>query len=184
MHKPFSFIPVPSVQPAPKFTPTDRPSGKRVEKPLGPSLQDIHDLEALKEQDHHKFIMVGFQYLQKSAFRKALAHWQSGLFGQPVHFRAEYLHSSYLDAGYRQKHPERLQPIPVNGAAADLGSHPLSLLTAFLVNRLIVRSSASSGNFDGFPQNSDLCTTALIEEPVSSVIGTMDGCQPGFTENR
>jgi len=144
-----------------------------VEKPLGISSQDIHDLEALNDQSPKKFIMVGFQFLQKSALREALAHWRSGAFGEPVHFRSEYLHSSYLDAEYRQKHPERLQPIPVNGAAADLGSHVLSLLTAFLGDKLVVKTAAASGNFENVPENSDLCTTALIEEPVSGAIGTM-----------
>ena len=144
-----------------------------VEKPIGTSMQDIQALEALNKQNEDKFIMVGFQFLHKSPLRKALAHWRSGGFGQPVHFRSEYLHSSYLNADYRQKHPERLQPIPVNGAAADLGSHALSLLTAFLGKGLVVRSAAASGDFDDVPQKSDLCTTALIEEPVSGAIGTL-----------
>lgn len=153
----------------------ERPNIKRiyVEKPIGISLKDIHELETLDKQNHGKFIMVGFQFLQKSALRKALNHWHSGEFGEPVHFRSEYLHSSYLDADYRRKHPERLQPIPINGAAADLGSHVLSLLTAFLGDKLVVKTASSSGDFENVPKNSDLCTTALIEEPVSGAIGTM-----------
>ena len=144
-----------------------------VEKPVGISMQDIHDVEALSKQGHKKFTMVGFQFLQKSPLRKALVHWRSGAFGEPVHFSTEYLHSSYLDVDYLQKHQERLQPIPVNGAAVDLGSHVLSLLTAFLGEKLVVKSAAASGNFENVPENSDLCTTVLIEEPVSGAIGTM-----------
>lgn len=144
-----------------------------VEKPIGASQDDIRALEALDHEDHGKFILVGFQYLQKSPLRKALAHWQTGVFGTPIHFHAEYLHSSYLDPAYRQKHPERLQPIPSNGAAADLGSHALSLLLAFLGDALVVKSAAASGHFADVPQSSDLCTTALLEDPKSGAVGTL-----------
>jgi len=144
-----------------------------VEKPIGISRQEILSLEDLNTSQHDKIIMVGFQYLQKSPLRKALRHWQSGVFGEPVHFSAEYLHSSYLDRAYRQKHPDRLKPIPVNGAAADLGAHSLSLLTAFLGNTLIILDAFASGNYPDVPEQSDLCTTALIEEPTSGAIGTL-----------
>ena len=152
-----------------------QPNIKRiyVEKPIGTSQQDIRDLQALDQQDHGKFILIGFQYLQKSPLRKALSHWQTGAFGRPIHFHAEYLHSSYLDPVYRQKHPERLQPIPINGAAADLGSHALSLLLAFLGDQLVVKSAAASGHFADVPQHSDLCTTALLEDPTSGAVGTL-----------
>lgn len=144
-----------------------------VEKPIGISQQDLHDLDALEKSDHGKFIMVGFQFLQKSALRKALSHWQSGDFGKPIHFRAEYLHASYLDLDYRLKNAGRLLPIPANGAVADLGAHALSLLVAFLGEGLVVRTAATSGRFEDVPQGSDLCTTILLEEPVSGAIGTM-----------
>jgi predicted dehydrogenase len=144
-----------------------------VEKPIGISDQDILDLESLLGSKHGKIILVGFQYLQKSALRKALAHWRSGVFGQPIHFRAEYLHSSYLDPAYRQKHAARLEPIPINGAAADLGSHILSLLIAFLGEDLKIIGAAASGQFRDVPPNSDLCTTVLIEQPSSGAVGTM-----------
>jgi len=102
-----------------------QPNIKRiyVEKPIGTSQQDIQTLMALDQQEHGKFIMLGFQYVQKAPLRKALTHWQTGVFGNLIHFHAEYLHSSYLNPVYRQQHPERLQAIPINGAAADLGSH-------------------------------------------------------------
>jgi predicted dehydrogenase len=144
-----------------------------VEKPLGISHQDIHDLEELSEQKHGKIILTGFQFLQKSAIRRALADWHSGVFGTPVHFRAEYHHSSYLDRAYRLKHPDRLVTIPVNGAIADMGSHILSLLTAFLGNTLVVKFAKSSGHFPEVPKNSDLCTTVLLEDSTSGAIGTL-----------
>ena len=144
-----------------------------VEKPLGASQKDLHDLEELDQADHGKFILVGFQYLQKSSLRIALSHWQTGVFGPPIHFHAEYLHSSYLDPLYRQKHPERLQPIPANGAAADLGSHAISLLIAFLGEQFLVKAASVSGRFADVPKHADLCTTALLEETTSGAVGTL-----------
>ncbi|MEA3326346.1 MAG: Gfo/Idh/MocA family oxidoreductase [Chloroflexota bacterium] len=143
-----------------------------VEKPIGTTQQDIFDLEALNTRNLNKFIMVGFQFLQKSAIRKALAHWQSGVFGNPVQFRIEYLHSSYLNAEYRKYRADRLLPIPLHGATADLGSHILSLLTAFLGDTLVVKAAAASGGYPDVPEDSDLCTTAMIEEPITGAIGT------------
>lgn len=144
-----------------------------VEKPIDTSQQDILELEALENADHGKVIIMGFQYLHKSALRKALLHWHSGAFGEPIYFRSEYLHSSYLDPAYRKKNQARLEPIPANGAAADLGSHVLSLMIAFLGEDLVVKAAASSGRFTDVPPNSDLCSTALIEETNSGAIGTM-----------
>jgi predicted dehydrogenase len=144
-----------------------------VEKPLGVSAEDIHRLEILLHSQPEKFIMVGFQFLQKSALRKALAHWKTGVFGEPIHFRADYLHSSYLDPSYRQKHPDRLAPIPQNGAMADLGSHALSLLIAFLGKSLQVKIAGTSGRFGDVPVMSDLCTTVLLEEPTTGALGTL-----------
>jgi predicted dehydrogenase len=144
-----------------------------IEKPLGTSPQDIRDLESLEKSDHGKIIMMGFQFLQKSPIRKALRHWKNNDFGDLIHFRAEYLHSSYLDPTYRQKHPDRLQPLPLNGAAVDLGSHILSLLTAFLGDSLLVKSAVASGDFEDITQDTDLCTIALLEETVSGAVGTM-----------
>ena len=144
-----------------------------VEKPLGTSQADIDALKVLDRRNHGKFILMGFQYLQKSALRQALFHWQNEDFGDPVHFRAEYLHSSYLDPDYRQSHTNRFKPMPIDGAAVDLGSHPLSLLVAFLGNNLQVKTAAVSGNFVDVPQHTDLCTTILLEEPTSGAIGTL-----------
>jgi len=144
-----------------------------VEKPLAVSQIEIEQLEALNRSDHGKFIMIGYQFLQKSPIRKALDHWKSGDFGDLIHFRIEYLHSSYLDPEYRQKRKSRLAPIPQNGAAVDLGSHALSMLTAFLGDRLVVLNAAASGDFDDVPGESDLCTTVMLKDPVTGGVGTM-----------
>ena len=151
------------------------PSIERIylEKPIGASHQDLHDLEAIEQSKHGKSIITGFQFLQKSALRAALAHWQRGEFGDPIHFRVEYLHSSYLDPVYRQKHTDRMAPIPANGAAVDLGTHALSLLIAFLGEKLTVKTTAASGKYDDVPHHSDLCTTVILEEPSSGAIGTL-----------
>ena len=152
------------------------PAFKRiyVEKPIASSREELAQLEAIRKMDHGKFVMMGFQFLQKSPVRQALAQWHSGVFGDPVHFRAEYLHSSYLDESYRAKKTSRLLPIPVNGATVDLGSHVLSMLTAFLGNNLTVRDAfTTNANLSGIPEKSDLCTTALLEEPATGAIGTM-----------
>jgi predicted dehydrogenase len=157
------------------LTALEVPSIKRIylEKPIGASKQDLIDLEALQFNDHDKWIITGFQYLHKSALRAALAHWQTGEFGEPIHFRVEYLHSSYLDYAYRKKHTARMAPIPANGAAVDLGTHALSLLIAFMGENLVVRTAAASGQFDDVPHNTDLCTTVMLEEPKSGAIGTL-----------
>ena len=144
-----------------------------VEKPVATSQEDIDSLQALERHPHGKFILMGFQYLQKSAVRQALHHWQTEDFGGPVHFRAEYLHSSYLDPVYRQSHANRFKPIPIDGAAVDLGSHPLSLLLAFLGDQLRVMSAGVSGTFEDVPQYTDLCTTILLEEVKSGAVGTL-----------
>lgn len=144
-----------------------------LEKPVAVSQKEIDQLEALNKSDHDKFIMIGFQFLQKSAIRKAIHHWKSGVFGDLIHFRAEYLHSSYLDPKYRGKRADRLLPIPQHGAAVDLGSHVLSMLTAFLGAHLVVREAAASGFMEDVPENSDLCTTVMLEEPTSRAVGTM-----------
>ncbi len=144
-----------------------------VEKPIATNQDEMETLQALEKSHPEKFIMVGFQYLQKSAIRQALHHWRTGDFGDPIHFRAEYLHSSYLDRGYRQSHANRFKPMPIDGAAVDLGSHPLSLLTAFLGDNLQVKSAAVSGSFEDVPPHTDLCTTILLEEINSSAIGTL-----------
>jgi predicted dehydrogenase len=143
-----------------------------VEKPIGASKKDLQQLRALERKNQGKFIMAGFQYLQKSTLRQALHQWHSEDFGDPIHFRAEYFHSGYLDAAYREKRKRRLLPIPLGGAAADLGSHILSLLTAFLGDQLEVSAAFASGRFSDVPPESDLCTTILLSDPKSGAAGT------------
>ncbi len=55
----------------------------------------------------------------------------------------------------------------------DLGSHALSLLVAFLGDRLSVRTAATSGHFKDTPKATDLCTTVMIEDGASGAVGTL-----------
>ena len=144
-----------------------------VEKPISISSKELNALEMLNVSDHGKFIMVGFEFLQKAPIRKALAQWRTGVFGELIHFRAEYLHSGYLNPAYRQKKKNRFEPIPVDGAMVDLGTHVLSLLTAFLGDNLTVKSALVSGCFKDVPPEADLCTTVLLEETASGAAGTL-----------
>ncbi len=152
------------------------PSLKRIyaEKPIATSQEELDQLEAASETNHGKFVLMGFQFLQKSPIRQALAQWRGGVFGEPVHFRTEYLHGSYLSADYRASRASRLLPIPINGATADLGSHTLSMLTAFLGDQLTVKNAAyTNANIAGVPEKTDLCTIAMLEEQKTGAIGTM-----------
>lgn len=144
-----------------------------VEKPVSISAKELSSLEMGISSEHDKFIMVGFEFLQKAPLRKALNHWHTGVFGELIHFRAEYLHSGYLDPEYRLKKQHRFAPMPIDGAMVDLGTHVLSLLTAFLGNNLQVKSALSSGHFKDVPPETDLCTTVLLEETASGAAGTL-----------
>ncbi len=154
----------------------ENPAIKRIyiEKPVAVSQEEVEQLEDVLKQDHGKIIMMGFQFLQKSPIRKALVHWRSGAFGDLVHFRTEYLHSSYLNPEYCESHTARLLPIPQDGAVVDLGSHVLSLLTAFLGNGLRVKEvSVTNAGLVEKGIVTDLCTIALMEEVTTGGIGTM-----------
>ena len=96
-------------------------------------------------------IQVGFQYLFSSAVREALAFWKSGKLGKPVHFDLKYYHSDYLKKEYRDKRASRLTPAPDGGAMADLGSHAISLLIAFIGDDLHITSAIQSGSFEDVP---------------------------------
>lgn len=145
-----------------------------VEKPLAVSQEEVEQLEVANAQDHGKFIMMGFQFLQKSPIRKAMAQWQTGDFGKLVHFRTEYLHSSYLAPEYRKKKTNRMIPIPLDGAMVDLGSHVLSMLTAFVGNGLHVLSATSNnGGLVSADVDTDLCSIALLEDAATGGIGTV-----------
>ncbi len=120
-----------------------------------------------------KQIQVGFQYLQTPAVREALKFWKSGVLGKPIHFDLKYYHGDYLQESYREKRKTRLTPAPDGGAMADLGSHGLSLLTAFLGNGLRMVGAVQAGSFDDVPEGSDLFSSVSLLDPVTAAVGHM-----------
>lgn len=143
-----------------------------VEKPICVTKEEEDELSALfSDASGGQTVQVGFQFLQMSCVRQALRHREQ--LGTPIHFSARYLHSGYLDEGYRSKRTERLKPAPIGGATADLGSHAFSLLIAFLGEGLEVEAALPSGSFSDVPPDSDLCSTVLLRDEASGAVGTL-----------
>ena len=118
-------------------------------------------------------IQVGFQFLQNAAVREAFGFWKSGIFGKPIHFDLKYYHGDYLNKSYRDKRQTRLTPAPDGGAMADLGSHGISMLIAFIGDNLKIISATQSGSFDDVPDDSDLFSSLTILDPKTKVVGNM-----------
>lgn len=118
-----------------------------------------------------KQVQVGFQYLQTPAVREAMAFWKSGILGKPIHFDLKYYHGDYLHQSYRDKRKTRLTPAPDGGAMADLGSHGISLLTAFLGNGLQMIHALQAGSFEGVPAGSDLFSSVDLVDPKTLASG-------------
>ena len=145
-----------------------------VEKPLCAGEEEERAIEkGLMPLAGERVVQGGFQFLQMPAVRLARMLYGEGKFGRPVHFRASYLHSGYLDKGYRSKRAERMKPAPVGGAAADLGSHALSLLVAFFGDSLAVAEARQSAPFEDVPSSSDLCSIALLADHATGAVGTV-----------
>jgi predicted dehydrogenase len=120
-----------------------------------------------------KQIQVGFQYLQTASVREALAFWNSGKLKKPIHFDLKYYHGDYLQQSYRDKRVTRLTPAPDGGAMADLGSHGISLLMAFLGENLQITSAIQAGRFKDVPEDSDLFSLLSLVQPENFAAGTM-----------
>jgi predicted dehydrogenase len=118
-------------------------------------------------------IQVGFQFLFTAAVREALAFWKSGKFGKAVHFDLRYYHSDYLNKEYRDKRTNRLTPAPDGGAMADLGSHAISLLLAFLGNDIHITSALQAGHFDDVKIDSDLFSLITLYDESAGAAGTL-----------
>lgn len=145
-----------------------------LEKPVCSSLEEEHKMRILlAAQDSKVKIQVGFQYLQTSSVREGLKLWKSGIFGRPVHFDLKYYHGDYLQKSYRKKRVTRLTPAPDGGAMADLGSHGISLLMAFLGEDLQISSALQAGDFQDVPEGSDLFSSISLFEPKTGAVGTM-----------
>jgi predicted dehydrogenase len=118
-------------------------------------------------------IQVGFQFLFTAAVRDALALWKSGKLGKPLHFDLKYYHSDYLQKEYRDRRSSRLTPGPDGGAMADLGSHGISLLIAFLGNKLRITGALQAGHFDDVPAGSDLFSLISLFDDSAKSAGTL-----------
>jgi predicted dehydrogenase len=145
-----------------------------LEKPVCASKAEETNMHRLlKSLPENKKIQVGFQYLQSPAVREALDFWNSGIFGRPVHFDLKYYHGDYLQKAYREKRRTRLTPAPDGGAMADLGSHGISLLMAFLGEKLNILHAVQGGEFKDVPVDSDLFSSLTLIESVSKAVGSI-----------
>ena len=144
-----------------------------LEKPVCSSPDEEKAIAALILKHPGIKIQVGFQYLFSASVREALAFWKSGKLGNPVHFDVKYYHSDYLKQDYRDRRVSRLTPAPDGGAMADLGSHAISLLIAFIGNDLHITSAIQSGSFNDVPEGSDLFSLILLHDRSSGSAGTL-----------
>jgi predicted dehydrogenase len=145
-----------------------------LEKPVCASLEEEEELKKIASSlPEGVKIQVGFQYLQTSAVREALNLWHSGELGKPIHFDLKYYHGDYLQKSYRGKRVTRLTPAPDGGAMADLGSHGISLLMAFLGEELQITSALQSGSFEDVPSGSDLFSSISMFDPVTGAVGNL-----------
>lgn len=152
----------------------EMPSVKRIylEKPVCSNREEEAEMASMAAKTGIQ-IQVGFQYLQTASVREALAFWQTGKLGKPIHFDLKYYHGDYLQKSYRDKRSTRLTPAPDGGAMADLGSHGISLLMAFLGERLRVTSAVQAGRFDDVPVDSDLFSSLSLVDPQTYAAGTL-----------
>ena len=152
----------------------EMPSVKRIylEKPVCSNLEEETEMARIAASTG-KQIQVGFQYLLTASVREAMAFWHSGKLGKPIHFDLKYYHGDYLQKSYREKRVTRLTPAPDGGAMADLGSHGISLLMAFMGDNLQITSAFQAGSFDDVPVDSDLFSSLTLVHPESKAAGTM-----------
>ncbi len=145
-----------------------------LEKPVCSSLQEEEEMKKLLTHiDPTIKIQVGFQYLLTSSVREALHFWNSGRLGKSIHFDLKYYHGDYLQTSYREKRVTRLTPAPDGGAMADLGSHGISLLMAFLSEEIQITSALQGGSFEDVPAGSDLFSSLSLYDPKTGAVGNM-----------
>lgn len=152
----------------------EMPSVTRIylEKPVCSNLQEEQEMAEIADKTG-KQIQIGFQYLQTASVREALTFWHTGKLGEPIHFDLKYYHADYLNKAYRDKRTNRLTPAPDGGAMADLGSHGISLLMAFLGEKLQITSAFQAGKFSDVPADSDLFSSISLVHPENKAAGSM-----------
>lgn len=144
-----------------------------IEKPVCSNIDEENSIRQLAGLYPSVRIQVGYQFLFSSAVRGALSLWKSGKLGKPVHFDLRYYHSDYLKKEYRENRASRLTPAPDGGAMADLGSHAISFLVAFLGKKVRITSALQGGHFDDVPDGSDLFSQISLFDEKSRAVGTL-----------
>ncbi len=145
-----------------------------LEKPVCSSLDEEKQMKQLADEIRGRIkIQVGFQYLQTSSVREALKFWKDGHLGNPIHFNLKYYHGDYLQTSYREKRVTRLTPAPDGGAMADLGSHGISLLMAFMGEKLQITGALQGGSFPDVPEGSDLFSSISMVDPDTNAVGNL-----------
>jgi predicted dehydrogenase len=144
-----------------------------LEKPVCSNFAEEMAISMLAKEHPEIKIQVGFQFLFSSTIREMLSFWKSGKIGTPIHFDLKYYHSDYLKKDYRDRRVSRLTPAPDGGAMADLGSHSISLLIAFLGERLKINSALQSGSFHDVREDSDLFSLISIYDEATRAVGTL-----------
>jgi predicted dehydrogenase len=153
----------------------EMPSVKRIyiEKPVCSTSEEVKQIARLA-RDYPKIkIQSGYQYLFMSSVREALHFWKTGKLGKPIHFEYKYYHGDYLHKEYRNKRATRLTPAPDGGAMADLGSHAISLLIAFMGDMMQITSSMQAGLYDDVNVSSDLFSLINLHDPLTLSTGTL-----------
>jgi len=144
-----------------------------LEKPVCSSQKEERAISLLAAKHPEIKIQVGFQFLFTSVVREALVLWKSGNLGKPLHFDLKYYHGDYLKREYRDRRGSRLTAAPDGGAMADLGSHIISMLIAFLGNGLTITSALQSGHFEDVRADSDLFSLISLYDTFSNAAGTL-----------
>lgn len=148
---------------------------KRVylEKPVCSNIDEEKAIAELIKEHPDVKIQVGFQFLFTPAVIEALAFWKSGKMGNPVHFDLKYYHGDYLQKNYRDKRSSRLTAAPDGGAMADLGSHAISMLIAFLDDNIHITSAIQAGHFTDVRDDSDLFSQISLFHKTTGAAGTL-----------
>ncbi len=154
----------------------DMPNVKNIylEKPVCGSEEEENEMHKLLEMVPSDVrIQVGFQFLQFSPVREALQLWETEELGNPFHFEFRYYHGDYLQKSYRDKRRSRLGPAPEGGAMADLGSHSISMMMAFLGEDLQILNAQQAGSFTDVDEGSDLFSSLSLFDPHTRATGTL-----------
>jgi predicted dehydrogenase len=153
----------------------EMPSIRRIylEKPVCSSREEEEEILKLVCERPGLKIQTGYQYLFMASVREALRFWSGGILGKPLHFDVRYYHGDYLDKRYRDKRTSRLTPAPDGGAMADLGSHAVSLVIAFLGNNLKIHNAIQAGSFQDVVSSSDLFSLSCLYDTKSLASGTV-----------